>query len=219
MSGTRKPTGAVLAAMVTGLAMISAWAQSREPVPLPAAQPSLQLHMLLEKTIFQVDVLTLDLWLGPATARRLQEVLAGKPGLAAGDSVAHVSTYSRDAWARITFLRGVGLESFLDGIVNNMQRAWRTGILTQSDFDMISRGLPQWFTPLREREIHAGDRLFYRIRGDTLRTVFQTTDGEILIDQTDVGPERRLSVLGSFLVEGSDFRAGLLRSLEHPETR
>ena len=39
------------------------------------------------------------------------------------------------------------------------------------------------------------------------------TGGEMVVDQTDIGPERRLSLLGSFFVKGSDFRKGLVGSL------
>jgi hypothetical protein len=53
----------------------------------------------------------------------------------------------------------------------------------------------------------------YRIRGDTLRTQFLSLEGKLLMDQTDVGPERRRSVLGSYFVRKSDFREGLIKSL------
>ncbi len=66
---------------------------------------------------------------------------------------------------------------------------------------------------LADRRIQPGDRMFYRISGDTLRTVFQSGGGEILLDQVDVGPERRLSVLGGYFAPDSDFRDKLVRSL------
>jgi hypothetical protein len=33
------------------------------------------------------------------------------------------------------------------------------------------------------------------------------------LDQVDIGPERRLAVLGSYFAPESDFREGLVRSL------
>jgi hypothetical protein len=199
--------------LVVALSGAAGWAQADVPLAAPKSQPAVRMQMLLEKTIFKVNVLTLDLWLGPVTARRLAPFVERAPGPAAPDSIAYLATYSQDAWARITFLRGVGLNQFLDGIEDNLRRTWQAGILTEAEYEMISRGLPEWFAPLSERNILKGDRLFYRIRGDTLRTVFQTAAGQTPIDQTDVGAERRLSVLGGFLVEGSDFRKGLLSSL------
>jgi hypothetical protein len=55
--------------------------------------------------------------------------------------------------------------------------------------------------------------MFYRIRGDTLHTVFRSAEGENLLDQVDVGPERRLFVLGGYFAPNSDFREKLVKSL------
>jgi hypothetical protein len=205
---------AVLMGLAVGLLSTPAWTQQEIPMIPPPFQPAVRMDMLLEKTIFKVNVLTLDLWLGPVTAREIAPYVGGEDGTTTPDSLARIATYSQDAWARITFLRGVGLNQFLDSIIDNLRRTWQAGILTESEYEMIATGLPDWFAPLRERDILKGDRLFYRIRGDTLRTVFQTLDGMTPVDQTDVGPERRLSVLGGFFVEGSDFRKGLLTSLK-----
>ncbi|HSM08267.1 MAG TPA: hypothetical protein VLA33_04535, partial [Gemmatimonadota bacterium] len=64
-----------------------------------------------------------------------------------------------------------------------------------------------------ERGIRSGDRMLQRVRGDTLRTVYEGADGEVLLDQVDVGPERRLAVLGGYFAPGSDFRQGLVESV------
>ena len=58
-----------------------------------------------------------------------------------------------------------------------------------------------------------GDALLYRVRGDTLHSGYRAVTGELLLQQADVGPERRLAVLGSYFVPGSSFREALLDSL------
>jgi hypothetical protein len=55
--------------------------------------------------------------------------------------------------------------------------------------------------------------MIYGIRGDTLHTVFRVAEGDILLDQVDVGPQRRLAVLGGYFAPKSDFRESLVRSL------
>jgi len=199
--------------LLAGFGLVPPTGEAAGPIPRPAAQPSVEMSMLLEKTIFQVDVLTLDLWLGPDTARVLEPWLPLANDAAAADSVAVIALHSRDAWATIEFQRGVGLDQFLGGIDENMRRARDAGHLADDGYVTVAAGLPRYFAPLAERGIEDRDRLFYRIRGDTLRTVFQQHDGRVVIDQVDVGPERRLSLLGSFFVEGSGFRRGLLASL------
>ena len=168
----------------------------------------------LEKTIFKVDVLDVDVWFGQEDARHLGRLVNGRSysdGLA--DSTSAVAIHSRDALVRILFLRDISLRQFLDGIDENMRHLPEEGILKRADYERISAGLPVWFDFLSQRGIHKSDEVLYRIRGDTLRTMYRSADGRILLDQTDVGAASRLSVLGSYFVRGSDFREGLIKSL------
>lgn len=172
------------------------------------------MRTLLEKTIFRVDVLTLDLRFDHETAQRVESLARGRRhSQALADSIADVALHSQDAFAQIEFQRDVSLRQFVDGIRENMRRAQKTGIISRQAYDAISEGLPRWFAFLEKRRIQKGDRVLYRIRGDTLRTIFQAGDGALLLDQTDVGPERRLAVLGSYFAPKSDFRDGLVKSL------
>lgn len=177
--------------------------------------PYSRMRTLLEKTIFKVDVLTLDVHLGDEDAQRIERLLAGgrRYSRELADSIAAVAIYSRDAWLRIEFLRNVSLRQFVDGIDDNLRHVPEAGIIERSDYEMITENLPRWFSFLRERGIHKGDQIHYRIRGDSLRTVYRAAGGEILLDQVDVGEERRLAVLGSYFVRKSDFRKGLIKSL------
>lgn len=176
--------------------------------------PAARMHMLLERTIFQVDVLTLDIRLGSAATDRIERLLAGSLDAAAlSDSVAAAALAADDALVRLEFQRGVGLEQFLDGIRDNLRLATRAGIVTPADFRSISSDLPGWYAFLNERGIRSGDRMLQRVRGDTLRTVYEGADGEVLLDQVDVGTERRLAVLGGYFAPGSAFREGLVESL------
>jgi len=176
--------------------------------------PYAHMHTLLEKTIFKVDVLTVDVRLGREDVRRLEALAGGRyysPGLA--DSIAEVAIHSRDAWVRVRFLRGVSLKHFLDGVDDNLILARDAGTIADGAYRIISEGLPRWFGFLEERGIRKGDQIEYRIRGDTLNTRYWAASGQLMLDQTDVGPERRLAVLGSYFAARSDFREGLIESL------
>lgn len=201
-------------------------AADREPVPPTAAQeppldtasladgPWSRMEMLLERTIFRVNVLTLTVRLGPEPAGRIEELVrAGGAAEAVEDSVARVAARATDAFARLEFRRTVSLERFVREVRANLGRAVADGYLGEADARRIGAGMPRWFSFLEERKIREGDRILYRVRGDTLRTLFVAADGEVLLDQTDVGPERRLAVLGSYFARGSDFRLPLIRSL------
>lgn len=186
------------------------------------------MSMLLERTIFQVDVLTLDIRLGTEAEARLDRLLGDgnaqtedeRAGAAAEgrdeadlpDSVAAVALDAREVLARLEFHRDVDLERFLGGIRDNLRRARAAGIVAADSYESISEDLPGWYSFLKDRGLRSGDRMFQRIRGDTLRTVYVTEDGETLLDQVDVGPERRLAVLGGYFAPGSEFREGLVES-------
>lgn len=206
---------AVLTCILSALGPATASAQS-PPVDTTSLGegPYATMHTLFEKTIFKVDVLTLDLRFGPEVVQQLEGLVRGREySSELADSVARIAAGAQDAWARIEFQRDVSLGQFLDGVRENLRRAREAGFITAGTYEMVSDGLPRWFAVLEERGIHDGDEIFYRIRDDTLRTVFRGADGRILVDQTDVGPERRLAVLGSYFAPKSDFRKGLIRSL------
>jgi hypothetical protein len=177
--------------------------------PEPSAPGYAYMETLLEKTIFQVDVLTLQVWVGGEVAAPLRALEGKGASDAVRDSVARLAVHARDAWARITFERGVSLGQFVGGIEGNMRRAVEADLLSEATAQMILDSIPLWFSVLEDRGIEEGDRLLYRVSGDTLRTRFMTRSGEILVDQMDIGPERRLSVFGSYFAPGSEFRKGL----------
>jgi len=170
------------------------------------------MRALLEKTIFKVDVAWLDIWFVPDVAQRLRSL--GASDLSARhDSIASVAIRATDVLARLTFVRDVSLDQFLDGLQASARQARRANIITGATLQNILASNRQWYAPLEERGIRDGDEMLYRIRGDTLRTIVQSADGTTLLDQRDVGPERRLAGLGGYLAAGSDFRDGLIDSV------
>jgi len=218
---TRRHLGCVAIIGVALLAAaVSGHAQS-PPVPVTPIDttnvgraPYSRMHTLLEKTFLKVDVVIVDVWLGDEIASRLEVLVSGERySKEIADSVAEAVIESQDAFIRVEFLRNVSLEQFLDGAADNLERVRKAGVITEADSEMISAGMPVWYSFLEERDIRGGDVMRYRISGDTLRTQFVSVDGQLLMDQTDVGAERRRSVLGSYFVRKSDFREGLVKSL------
>ena len=228
ISSTRSPESRraiTLALLLTGAAFWSPVSVSAGQSVLPEVSQSMdtalvgvgryaRMSTLLEKTIFKVDVLTLEIRFGEETARGLEELIGGRPYSSdLADSIAEIAVHSQDAWARMEFKRGVSLDQFVDGVREDLGRARDADFITPADYEMIAERVPRWFAFLEERRIQKGDQILYRIRGDTLRTQFIGLDGELLLEQTDVGRERRFAVLGSYLAPKSSFRKGLIRSL------
>lgn len=175
--------------------------------------PYSRMSMLLEKTLFKVDVLTLELRFGQASAMALQAATSKQGSRdATYDAVAGAALGATDVWARIRFERDISFKQFLDAARDNLQRAVDARLIDRQAFLDVSDGLPVWYAFLEDRRVRTGDEMHYRIRGDTLRTVYVGFDGEVLLDQIDIGPERRLSVLGGYFAPGSEFRRPLIHS-------
>ncbi len=207
------PGGRALAQPVRESALRPPNPDFREISP-PEGGPFSEMNALLEKTLFKVDVLTLQVRVSEETAAELAGLVRGRQySNELADSVAVLVLRERDAWARIEFLRSVSLNQLVDGIRDNMKKAVEAGLLEEEDFTTITAAMPVWFGFLEVEGASRGDEILYRIRGDSLRTVYRTAGEEVLLDQVDVGAERRMAVLGSYFAPGSDFRKRLIRSL------
>ncbi len=185
-----------------------------QPKDEPQGGNGIHMRMLLEKTIFQVDVLKLDVWLGAEASRRIERLLEQQDRSGElEDTIARIARDARDARVELEFVRNVSLGRFVDGIRDDLEKVYEAGLISQADYAEISSNLPIWFSFLDERGLKEGDRISYRIQGDTLRTRYVSVDGRELLDQTDVGAANRLAVMGSYFVRGSSFRDKLLDSL------
>jgi len=176
--------------------------------------PYARMSTLLEKTIFKVDVLRLEVSFSEGDAARIASLARSRRySTALADSIAAVAIGAGDVYVRLRFVRSVSLDQFVAGVREDLRRTPVAGIISWADYERISDNLPVWFSFLAERRILDGDELHYWIHGDTLHTQYRSVDGEILLDQVDVDPSAPRSVLGAYFVRGSSFREGLIRSL------
>lgn len=179
----------------------------------PGQAPFSHMHMILERTILKVDVLALDVCVDAMTAASIAPHARSAPKGADADSVARAVIAADRAVGDIRFLRNVSLGQFLGGIRDEQKKAVSAGLLSDSTFRMIGDSLPVWFSFLEERGIRKSDRITYVFHGNSLRTIYRDPDGSVLLDQTDVGEQRRTSVLATWFAPGSAFRGRLLESL------
>ena len=205
--------------LVWALAVILVRTQSPSaPADLPLDQlatgPYSRMHMLLEKTIFNVDVLTVDLQFGAETQQRLRmlaadqrysEQLAGR--------IAEAVLEAPQAYVTLEFERDVAFNRWLDGVRQSLETAWRAGMIAERNYRNVSESLPRWFDVILQRGFHEGDRLLYRVHPNRMRTLLVSNDGRTLVDQVDHGDDPRRALLAGYLAPGTDFREPLIRSL------
>lgn len=179
-----------------------------------ASGPYSSMQTLLERTIFQVDVVDLTLRYDSAATARIRRAVEGREySESVADSVAAAVLDARSVSAHLDFRRDVGLDRFLESVRDNMARARDAGMLADSAFRRFEGELPGWYSALEGRGVREGDVTRYRIRGDSLRVVYRSVEGDTLISRISVGEQHRRAVIGGYLAPDGPFREGLVRSL------
>ena len=173
-----------------------------------------RMQALLEKTLFNVDVVHLDIRFDEATARELARwVQRGSYSEGVERAIADTAVHAENAAVVLRFERDISLDRFVEGGRKNMRRAYEAGMISRENYPRVHAGLPRWFGFLEDRGFVEGDELHYRVRPDSLRTVLVDRSGRKLLDQTDEGEKPRLALLSGYFAPGSDFREPLIRSL------
>ena len=202
-------SGAPSRALRAGL-LLCAWSAS--PVfSQEAPSCCASFDYVLERTIFKVDAVRLELVVRGDTPDRVAALARGHldPGLA-GDSVAALYLAADGADVRMTFLRSFSLGRFLDENRNVLEKLSGDGILTSEEFQALDVENVARFAVLAADGIRDGDRLEHQIRGDTVTTRYTDVAGTVRIDEVRVGSGHRRALLGSLFGPRSGFRKGLL---------
>jgi len=183
-----------------------------------ATGPFARMSTLYEKSFlfFNIDVLSLEIRFGNEVAEKLKSLVQkGDEPSQVADSIADTALHAQDALVHIRFLRNISLNRFIQEARENTKLVRDAGIIDTPSYEHISKNLPIWYASLATRGIREGDEMFYRIRGESLRTVYRGVDEEIYVDQEDQGRVAPLALLGGYFVAKSKFRKGLLQSLFH----
>jgi hypothetical protein len=166
---------------------------------------------VLEKTIFKVDAVRLDLTIRDDTPDRVAELVTGRADPRAwSDSVAAMYLGADQASVRMTFLRSFGLNRFLDANRDVMEKIAKTGLITEEELEDLDAENRARFAGLAEDGIRDGDVIEHEVRGDTVTTRYTDVTGTVRIDGLLVGSAERRVLMGSLFGPESDFRQGLL---------
>ena len=218
MTKTTKTRSLLFAAGLAASLFVGSILYAAPPPSLNSAElasgPYSSMHMLLEKTFLNVDVLTVDVRFGKKVHPELVKLAKGKQySEALGNQVANVAIKADDAVVQLKFVRDVSLDQWIDAVRENLQQARDAGLITAAVQQKVSNGLPQWFSAIKERGYLSNDRVLYRVQADKLRTVVVAANGKVLVDRTDGGRDAPHVVMASYFAPKSDFRELLVKSL------
>lgn len=172
-----------------------------------------KMHMLLEKTILKVDVVTLDVRVDSKAQSEFQRIAQGKSiSGAVEEQLAKAALATENAVVQMRFERDVSLSQWFDQVSESLDKAVKAGYITGARKAQVMSSLPQWFAPVKDRGFKEGDRVMYRVKPGSLRTVLVTVDGKMPVDKSDAGDAAKVLFAGYF-APGADMRVPLLRSL------
>ena len=199
------------------LSAVSARADAPPSLSSPewAQGPYSAMHMLLEKTVFNVDVLHVDVRVGKQVHRRLIEVIGSNKRYCEelGNALAKVALEADDALVEVSYLRDISFEQWMEGVIENLHHAESAKLITNAVRQRVQARVPVAFAAIKERGYERGDRLLYRVRADSVRMVVVSARGKIYVDTTDVDKDAPHVVMASYFAPKTDFRESLLRSL------
>lgn len=177
-----------------------------------ASGPFSRMHMLLEKTILNVDVVTVDVRVNAKAQEEFTKIAGGKKiEGAVEEQLAKAAVAVDNAVVQMKFERDVSLSQWLDQVGGSLDKAVSAGYITAARRSHVMSNLPNWFAPIKDRGFKEGDKVLYRVNPGSLRTVLHTVEGQTPVDQTDSGDASKVLFAGYF-APGADMRA-MLRSL------
>jgi hypothetical protein len=219
MRRTRSRRAAAGAASIA--ALIAGASVGLAGAPLPATEggdlgtgPFATMHMLLQKTVLNVNVATIDVRFDKATQGRFAQIATGKaysPDL--GHQLALAAIEARHAVVEMKFKRDIPLNRWIGVVKDNLEQARKAGLITREVEQRVGGSLPDWFGALKDRGYEKEDRLIYAVMPDSVRSVVVSKGGQVYVDRIDPGHEGRRVVLGSYFATGSEFREPLLKSM------
>ena len=217
----RRPRSTLFAASAAGALLATLSAGVPLAAPLPALEggdlgqgPYAAMHMLLQKTVLNIKVATIDVRFDKGTQGRFAQIAGGKtyaPDL--GHQLALAAIDAKHAVVVMQFQRDIPLNRWIGVVKDNLEQARKAGLLTRDVEKTVGDSLAEWFGALKDRGYEKDDRLIYAVMPDSVRSVVVSKSGQVLVDRVDQGHEGRRVVLGSYFATGSEFREPLLKSM------
>ena len=206
-------SGLLAAVMTAGAALAGAALPPLEGGDLGQG-PYAAMHMLLQKTVLNINVATIDVRFDKGTQGRFSQLAGGKaysPDL--GHQLALAAIDAKHAVVVMQFRRDIPLNRWIGVVKDNLEQARKAGLIAKDVEQRVGDSLANWFGALKDRGYEKDDRLIYAVMPDSVRSVVVSKGGQVFVDRVDPGHEGRRVVLGSYFATGSEFREPLLKSL------
>jgi hypothetical protein len=189
--------------------------------PLPALEggdlgqgPYAAMHMLLQKTVLNINVATIDVRVDKGTQSRIAQLASGKSYSSdLAHQIALATIDAKHAVVVMQFKRDIPLNRWIGVVKDSLEEARKATLITRDVEKTVGDSLADWFGALKDRGYEKDDRLIYAVMPDAVRSVVVSKSGQVLVDRVDPGHPGRRVVMGSYFATGSEFREPLLKSM------
>lgn len=188
-------------------------------VPPPADSHSCarRIAYLYERTFLKLDILEVAIEVDSATARTVVALVSAeqRPAGAASleDAIAQSYRNARHSAIDLVFLRNIRADQFIGGKWDNLGDLAAEGVLDTAEAETLTAEFASDFAFLEAEGIRDGDRLDYRVDGDTVQAAYVGAAGDTLGTLERVGDHQRDAILGAYFADSSDFREGLVKTV------
>jgi hypothetical protein len=173
-----------------------------------------QMHMVVHKTVFRLDVVSVDLWFSTGTRDRLATLAEGHgySELLAG-RVTQAVLEADEAFVRLRFERDVDYERCLDELKGGLQSAYQAGLMQAAEYRSGVAWLSRVFSAVAQRGFRRRDQIVWRADPKSLDVALVSGEGKPLLSQVVQGDKPSRTLLAGYFVPGSSTRELLVRSL------
>ncbi len=202
------------AAALYGVIVLGWVSAGAGPASMPTADGTVVATARIERSALRIDVLELRVAFTGVDEAGVSAWTEGRGGSRADeDSLVRTLEAAENVRAEMRFLRDVSVRRMLEAFERDLNRAARAGWLPEQASRRFVPELEALWEPFRRYGFHTGDRLIFRLGGDSLSVKALDARGQLEVSAGYAGPHRRGELLGVLLAEGTEFRPALVRSL------
>ncbi len=217
--------GVALASPLAGLATPEPQPTTGPERPIAAAGDSLldlfegvgetphsRLRFFFEVTFMKIDIAWVEAYLDPGTAAVVERVVSDEYTKGRARALEMALLDGNPMLLRMELARGGGAGRFIGATRDNLRAAVKCGAMEQATFDDLWPFVETLLAPIDSRGMEKGDSIHYRVDGSSIRVVYLSPTGHVLVDGTYESEDAARGFVGSFMCREAAFSENLIRS-------
>ena len=175
--------------------------------------PNSVFSFLLEVSFMKIDVAVVECQVNEETAAIVASITGeGEMDDARKDLVGDTLLASETIALSMNLQRDTSSGRLLKAMSVNLEKAVKSELISNEEFDLVSKRLEVLLDLDEERGVLEGDRLMYRVEPGVVRILLLGVDGDLLLDSREPGLAWTKGIRGAFLGPESKLREKLVEA-------